>query len=161
VTESPLAKVLRLTGGTTRSYTRVEKGRLQRVGAYPTPRQRHVAWGSLKPGQKVLISNVPFQVIKTGVPLSKSEVAFQAKGTAAAAAKLKAQGPSARQKAALQKASAASAKASKARAAGGAVPAKAAARAPAAKVHIELRNLINKRVVVMSFAADAQVTAFG
>jgi hypothetical protein len=161
VTESPLEKVLRLTGGTTRSYVRAGPRGPVRVGAYPTPRQRHVAWGSLKPGQKVLLNNVPFQVIKIGVPLSKNELAFQAKGKAAAAAKLKAQGPSAKQKAALQKASAASAKASKAKAAGGAAPAKAAALVTAKKVHIELRNLVNKRVVVMSFAANAQVTAFG
>jgi hypothetical protein len=157
--ESPLDKVLRLAGGTTRSYTRVTQGRLQRVSAYPTPRQRHVAWGSLKPGQKVLLNNEPFQVIKIGVPLSKAELAFLKKGQAAAAAKLKAQGPSAAQKTALQKATAASASASKARVSGAVPP--AAAKAAAKPVHIELRNLITKRTVVMSMAGNAMVVQFG
>jgi hypothetical protein len=156
VTESPLDKVLRLTRG----YVRVSQGKLQRVGAYPTPRQRHVAWGSLKAGQKVLLNNVPYQVVKIGVPLSKSELAWQAKGKAAAAAKLKAQGPSAAQKTALQKATTASAAASKARAAGAAPAAKAAAAA-VKPVHIELRNLITNRTVVMSMAANVQVVQFG
>jgi hypothetical protein len=160
VTESSLEKVLRLTGGTTRSYVRAGPRGPVRVGAYPTPRQRHVAWGSLKAGQKVLINNVPFQVIKIGVPLSKAELAFLAKGKAAAAAKLKAQGPSAAQQAALKKATTASAVASKAKAAGAAVPA-AAAVAAVKPVHIELRNLITNRTVVMSMAANVQVVQFG
>jgi hypothetical protein len=156
VTESPLDKVLRLAGGTTRSYVRMHQGRLQRVSAYPTPRQRHVAWGSLKPGQKVLLNNVPFQVVKVGVPLSKAELAFLQKGKAAAAAKLKAQGPSAAQQAALKKATAASAKA---KVSGAAAP--AAAKAAVKPVHIDLRNLVTRRTVVMSMAANAQVVQFG
>ncbi len=67
MTESPLDKVLRLAGGTTRSYVRMHAGRLQRVGAYPTPRLRHVAWGSLKAGQVVEIVGIRYEVLQVRV----------------------------------------------------------------------------------------------
>lgn len=65
--ESPLDKVLRLAGGITRSYVRQNRGRLQRVGAYPTPRLRHVAWGSLKAGEVVQIAGIRYSVLQVRV----------------------------------------------------------------------------------------------
>lgn len=37
MTESPVEKILRLAGGTTKGYIRSERGRPQNVRAYPTP----------------------------------------------------------------------------------------------------------------------------
>ena len=68
MTESPLDKVLRLAGGITRGYVRNDNGRAQQVRAYPTPRVRHVAWGSLKAGQVVQIAGVRYKVLQVKVP---------------------------------------------------------------------------------------------
>jgi hypothetical protein len=69
VTESRLDKVLRLSGGITRSYTRVNQGRVQRVGAYAS--RRRVAWGSLKAGEVVEIAGVRYKVLQVRVPPAK------------------------------------------------------------------------------------------
>jgi hypothetical protein len=66
VAESSLDKVLRLAGGITRSYTRMENGRVQRVGAYT--RIRRVAWGSLKAGNVVQIAGARYKVVQARVP---------------------------------------------------------------------------------------------
>lgn len=69
--ESPLEKLLRLAGGTTKSYVRTNPlGRRVAVHQYPTPHPAHgrVAVGSLKAGQVVQIKGVNYTVVRVNVP---------------------------------------------------------------------------------------------
>lgn len=71
---------MRLTGGTTRSYTRIERGHPQRVRQYRTPHpaqaqvgglgsvpRTQVPWNKLQPGMVVDFSGQAWKVIKTSV----------------------------------------------------------------------------------------------
>jgi hypothetical protein len=62
VTESPLDKVLRLTGGITRSYVRAGPRGPVRVGQYAN--HRRVAWGNLKVGEIVQIAGIRYEVLQ-------------------------------------------------------------------------------------------------
>jgi len=73
VRETPLQKILRLSQ--VKGYTRVEKGRAQQVRPYANSKTKKSkahwargAWGSLKVGDLISISNVTFKVIKVNVP---------------------------------------------------------------------------------------------
>lgn len=152
MTETALDKVLRLS--VTRAYTRMEGGRLQQVGPYNT-RRRHLggltSWGALKPGQRIVMGGVAYEVMEVNAALSKTETAWQHAGKAAAARKIKAQGQSLAQKTALKKAASASAKT---KASGGTA---AVAKAAAKKVHVKLKNLTTGRVSVRSLAAGTTI----
>lgn len=165
--ESSLEKLLRLTGGTTKAYVRTnQQGRKVAVRQYPTPHPKMVSWGSLKVGQRVVLSGVLYQVVAVNVKVTvtPAQAAATKKAQAAAAAKLKAQGPTAAQKAAMTKAGKAAAASKAAASTGAALPGSAASAATPAAVaaakkieHIRLKNLATGRTTVVGLAAGTAV----
>jgi hypothetical protein len=155
VAETPLDRavlnlVLKLTGGTTRSYVRVGSGgKLSKVSQYRTPQRVHkLAWGSLTIGMKVNLGGTTwYQVVATNVALTSNETKFRSTGSKAAAAKMHAQGPSQAQKGALAKGRVAAAKNAKY----GITPSAKTAKVVAAKkVHLKMRNMQTGTTTVMS-----------
>jgi hypothetical protein len=92
VRESPLAKVLRLAGGTTRSYVRgTPQGKPVQVHQYPTPhpagpkviapprsaasqatplQHGQSTFGALKKGQRIILAKQDYVVVQANVPAS-------------------------------------------------------------------------------------------
>ncbi len=156
--QAVLNLVLKLTGGTTKSYVRVGTGgKLTKVSQYRTPQRVHkLAWGSLVIGMKVNLGGTSwYQVVATNVPLTSNETAFRQAGSKAAAAKVKAQGQSQAQKAATAKGRAVAAKNAKY----GITPVAkvAAAKKATHKVHLKMRNMQTGTTTVMSQPASTVV----
>lgn len=82
MSESPLEKVLRLTGGITRSYVRSGPRGPVRVSQYAN--HRRVTWSSLKPGEVVQIAGINYKVLQVRVPqkpFSPKQAGPNTKGT--------------------------------------------------------------------------------
>jgi hypothetical protein len=91
VIEGSLDKVLRLTGGVTKGYVHIVKGKPVTVSQYRTPHPaqqlptgpsvRTISWGSIKVGQTLLIRAVPYRVTRVNVKSKSKGVNTGKKGT--------------------------------------------------------------------------------
>jgi len=83
VTEHPLDKLVRLAGGVTQGYVHIVKGKPVTVSPYRTPQRarmtplptgppvKQVSWGSVRPGQTIVIRSIPYKVVKVNTQSQK------------------------------------------------------------------------------------------